>query len=202
MLSEIKKFTEHLINTHDITDTNNYHIIYKLLIDEFYYDKDTSIYKINFVFYDKFNIDPTSCDLSNKLNKLCNERIGQTIFRNNLIKLYTRCIISDDDADVCQACHIIPYSETQNNDINNGLLLNYNLHHLFDNFVISFKYLSNLDNLFDVYAVIFSEKIKGKETYKNFLIYNDKLVKINKNSKKNLDIKYKQFNSKNILIKD
>ena len=48
-----------------------------------------------------------------------------------------------------------------------------------DNFLISFKYLSNFDDLFDIY-----------------------IVKINKDSKKYLNIKYEQFNSKNILIKD
>ena len=173
-----------------ININNNYSDIYKYLIDKFYSDKDASIYKINFIFYDKFNIEPLSYEST---KKLCKERIGQTKFRNDLIEFYNNCIISEDDHEQCQACHIIPYSETKLNHIDNGLLLNYNLHHLFDSFYIGLQYIDSFNNKFDKYKVILSKKIKFKQSYKNYIIYDNKIININKNSKQFLDIIYQQF---------
>ena len=126
MLEKIENYIQtFIINGNNI----NYYNIYQSLINKFYSDKDSSIYKINFVFYDKFKIEPTNFEPT---KILCEERIGQTKFRKDLIDFYGHCIISADDSEICQACHIIPFSETKYNHIDNGLLLNYNLHHLFD----------------------------------------------------------------------
>ena len=65
-----------------------------------------------------------------------NKRTGQELFRKKLIERYKVCIITGSNAIVCQACHIIPYSESNKEDIyniDNGLLMTYNLHVLFDN---------------------------------------------------------------------
>ena len=169
------------------TSNSNYYIIYKSIIDEFYSDKDSSIQKINFVFYDKFNIDPKNF---NETSKLCEQRIGQTKFRADIINFYNCCIISGDDADICQACHIIPYSDSKFNHLNNGLLLNYNLHHLFDSNLIFFKFLNSFDDKYDQYILIISDKILCKNTYKNYHAYHNQIVKINKNSKVFFDTKY------------
>ncbi len=182
------KNIENFIDSLDYEQSNpNYYIIYKSIIDEFYSDKDSSIYKINFVFYDKFNIDPKNF---NEISKLCEQRIGQTKFRSDIINFYNCCVISGDDADICQACHIIPYSDSKFNHVNNGLLLNYNLHHLFDSNLIFFKFLNSIDDKYDQYSLIISDEILCKSTYKNYHTYHNQIIKINKNSKEFLDTKY------------
>jgi hypothetical protein len=62
------------------------------------------------------------------------ERIGQKEFREGLIEKYSECILSGDNMIECDACHIIPHSEGENYDINNGLLLNKQLHDLYDKY--------------------------------------------------------------------
>lgn len=61
-------------------------------------------------------------------------RQGQTKFRQILLEAYEyRCAITDFDAEAAlEAAHIIPYTETENNDPSNGLLLRADLHTLFD----------------------------------------------------------------------
>lgn len=175
MLIDIKKYIE------TMGDTNlDYFTIYKSLIDKFYSVKNESIYEINFVFYDKFKIQPENhIDTS----KLCINRLGQTKFRQEVVNFYNNCIITGDDNIICQACHILPYSETKYNHVDNGLLLNYNFHQLFDSFLISFKFKEKFDDIFDLYYVVISSKIINKHTFSNYKIYNDKVVKINTNSK-------------------
>ena len=58
-------------------------------------------------------------------------------FRTKLIDRYDKCIITDMDNEVCEAAHIIPFSESPNFDIDNGILLNLILHKLFDDYVWS-----------------------------------------------------------------
>lgn len=179
MLNNIKNFIDTL-DEYNMNIKPNYYSIYKKIIDKFYTDKDDSIYKINFVFYDKFKIQPENFI---DILRLCNERIGQTKFRTDVINFYNNCIISGDDSIICQACHILPYSETKFNHIDNGLLLNYNLHHLFDSHLITFKFKENLNDIYDLYFVVISVKILNKKTFTNFKKYNNKIVKINVNSK-------------------
>jgi ParB/RepB/Spo0J family partition protein len=64
-------------------------------------------------------------------NKIRNP-ILQNYYREGLINRYKKCIISGMHMEVCEACHIIPFSESENFDINNGILLNSVLHKLFD----------------------------------------------------------------------
>jgi predicted restriction endonuclease len=187
MLEKIENYIETLI-INDI-DINHYNI-YQSLINNYYSDKDNSIYKINFVFYDKFKIEPSKFE---SIKILCEERIGQTQFRKKLINFYSQCIISGDDSEICQACHIIPFFETKFNHIDNGLLLNYNLHHLYDSFLFSFKFINSCDNIFDNYQIILGNKIKQKLSFKNYLIYENIIVKINKNSKDFLNDRFQQF---------
>ena len=69
-----------------------------------------------------------------------NVRVGQEKFRKDLIKKYNNCVISKVVPDRCQACHIIPYSESNLNnkfDVDNGLLLRTDLHILFDKYLLS-----------------------------------------------------------------
>ena len=119
--------------------------------------------------------------------------MGQTKFRSDVVNFYHTCIVSGDDSIICQACHIIPYSETKFNHIDNGLLLNYNLHHLFDLFLIGFKFKENLNDEHDLYFVVISEKILNKKTFSNYKKYNNKIVRMNVGSKNFLEQNYNNF---------
>ena len=61
-------------------------------------------------------------------------RRGQAKFRNILLKMYGgRCAISGCNAeDALEAAHIIPYSESPINRVENGILLRSDIHTLFD----------------------------------------------------------------------
>jgi len=72
-------------------------------------------------------------------------RQGQPEFRRSLLKKYKRCMITHCiDSHVLQACHILPYSQSHDNSLENGLLLRADIHILFD------KKLITIDNNFNV----------------------------------------------------
>ena len=56
----------------------------------------------------------------------------QSVYRKSIIKRFNKCIVSNYDEEICEASHIIPFSESENFDVDNGLLLNNILHKLFD----------------------------------------------------------------------
>jgi len=58
----------------------------------------------------------------------------QNEYRKAIIQRFDKCIISDYDSEVCEAAHIISFSESENFEIDNGLLLNCVLHNLFDKY--------------------------------------------------------------------
>ena len=61
-------------------------------------------------------------------------RQGQTMFRKNMLVLYgAECAVSGyTPNEVLDAAHIIPYAESEDHDLGNGLLLRSDLHNLFD----------------------------------------------------------------------
>lgn len=62
-------------------------------------------------------------------------RYLQKIYRDNLIKKYNRCPITNTHYKLCEACHILPYSNSKKKekfDVNNGILLSSTLHKAFD----------------------------------------------------------------------
>lgn len=76
-----------------------------------------------------YNIDVNLYEFSKK-------RMGQDEFRDKLIERYNgRCILTGTKK--CQACHIIPHADSNNMFIDNGLLLSYQHHSLFDDYIIS-----------------------------------------------------------------
>ena len=94
----------------------------------------------------------------------------QEEYRNKLINRFEKCIISGMFDDVCEAAHIVPFSESDDQtsfDINNGLLLNRILHKLFDNYEISIN--PNTLNI---------EILKTCKNYEFIKIYEDKHIKI------------------------
>jgi len=115
-------------------------------------------------------------------------RIGQSKFRQNLIKYWKGCSVTNyKDEKLLIASHIKPWKDSDNNeklDIYNGLLLIPNLDKLFDKGYISFD---------DKGCILFSEYLKDKEG-----------LFINKNMKikiKNEHKKYLQFHRNYIFKK-
>ena len=117
----------------DPSDHINNDELYNKLINKFYNNKDNSIYIINFIIYDKLKYYPFN-SYNPDIIKLAKERMGQTEFRSNIITRDKVCIISGDDAEICEACHIIPYNECKNYNTNNGILLTASLHKMFDEY--------------------------------------------------------------------
>jgi hypothetical protein len=166
---------------------------YKELINLY---KD-DINKINLVFYDLYQFEYNE---NSEINKsLKDNRDGQEEFRNNLINLDKHCIISGDDPELCQACHIIPLCDSKSYNINNGILLNYNFHNMFDNYYISFRFNKNINEKYDNYEVILSNKIKNKPSYKNYKSYDNKSVQIRNECRNNLQKKYDEFIKKELM---
>jgi hypothetical protein len=96
--------------------------LYELLIQS--YTEKTVV----FVMYDMFKYIYPETEEKKK-------RKEQDLFKMDLVRRYKKCIITDTSYKVCQACHIIPFSECDDKDkydINNGLLLRADLHILFD----------------------------------------------------------------------
>jgi len=78
----------------------------------------------------------------------------QDKFRRDLIDRYKSCVITGNDIEMCDAAHILPFSESDlvsKYDVDNGLLLSGEMHKLFDR-----KHLKiNPDTL----CIEFSEKM-------------------------------------------
>lgn len=71
---------------------------------------------------------------------LKNQRISQNTFRKRIIERDKKCIVSGANKSICEACHIIPYCDSDDShiyDVNNGLLLNRNIHKLFDEHLVT-----------------------------------------------------------------
>lgn len=79
-----------------------------------------------------------------KCNKKINKRnrTGQRKFRDDLIKKFKKCPLDNLNASLCEAAHILPYSNCKNKkekyDINNGILLSCNMHKAFDRNLFTF----------------------------------------------------------------
>ena len=69
---------------------------------------------------------------STSLSQFARNRSKQILFRKALIDKYSKCAITDIHPNLCDACHIIPYSVSNNYDVNNGILLSKNMHAAFD----------------------------------------------------------------------
>lgn len=75
--------------------------------------------------------------------ELVNARVGQGLFRDELIKLRKSCYVTGlADSRFLRASHIKPWCDSKNSerlDPNNGLLLSPNFDHLFDSGFITFR---------------------------------------------------------------
>ena len=127
----------------------------------------------------------------NKIYSIVRDK--QSSFRNKLLKRYkNKCALTGQLEKVCEACHIIPFSECQDvfkkYDVNNGILLTRNLHKLYD------------QNLFYICENDCKIKINPKTAMEDILNYNlndykDKNIKEldNPKSKKYLEIRNNNY---------
>jgi len=112
------------------------------------------------------------------------ERKEQTKFRKNLLKIYSKCIVTDNDCETeLDAAHIIPHSDGGEYNFDNGLILNTNIHRTFD------KYLWSINPNTLMIECKKDFNIGTIEKYKNKKIN----IKLNNKLKKNLEYHYNQF---------
>lgn len=157
-------------------------LLFERLCDKFSSDESNQINSIKFILYDRFRYNPM--ERTEEIKKLCEQRDGQNKFREELIFRDKKCLITGDNYEVCEAAHIIPYSESKSFDTANGLLLNRCFHNMFD------KYLWSVNSLD---CVEYSNKIWDLENFNNYKSYNGIKININPECKKYLSIHYEKF---------
>lgn len=120
-----------------------------------------------------------------KLIKSTRKRLNQTEFRKEILKKFNyACIVTGETClDELTAAHIIPISQDENYDIDNGLLLRENIHKTFD----SFKWSINPTTL-----II---EIKSNTNVGQIKEYQGKKINIELNNdiKINLETHYNKF---------
>ena len=124
-----------------------------------------------------------------KIVELKSKRLNQTEFRKEILKKYKKCVISGNNCEYeIEGCHIIPVSDDGNYDIDNGLLLERNLHSTFDKYLWSinpntlFIECGTLKNIGSI------EKYRGKKIilpmntslYNNLSCHYNKFLSIHK----------------------
>lgn len=150
-----------------------------------HYDLDT----LNFLFKLEHNY---IFDIPKYEKKL--KRIHQNKFRNELINLYNRCIITG--VSNFQACHIIPFcnSDYKNKyDKYNGILLKSDLHELFDAYIFSIN-PNILQIEFNKTFLLDNKNKLEYERFNNFIInknFDEKVID-------NLKIHYEKFLQSNL----
>ena len=145
-------------------------------------DNSVTLETLLFIAYDLHKYEPIGRITEKKL-----KRQHQYKFRKELENRYKKCIISKKSVMVCEACHIIPFSEADNKqiyDVNNGLLMSADLHKLFDKYLISI----NNDK-----KLVFAENLLKDNAYKEFRKYNDMVINLNKETMQNMRHHYDKF---------
>jgi hypothetical protein len=117
-------------------------------------------------------------------NNVKDKRSEQTKFRNDLVNKYKNCVITGNGELLCDACHIVPYYVSNDNNIYNGLLMDTSIHRLFD------LYLISIDP--NTMRVSISDKL-DKSMYGNVWRYNNAKINIDRRSTQYLKIHYNIF---------
>jgi predicted restriction endonuclease len=109
-------------------------------------------------------------------------RMQQNKFKENLFIKYKKCIITENDVDECEACHIIPLERKYSYDVNNGILLSSSLHKTFDKFIWSINPITSCIEI-------------NNENNKKYLInnFNNNKINLDKETLKNLEWHYEKF---------
>ena len=110
-------------------------------------------------------------------------RPSQKDFRKELLKKYGKCIVSDNTCyDELEACHLIEVKDGGNYDINNGIILEANLHKTFDK---------------NIWCINPYTKMIEVKTSSNSSInkYINKIIELDEDIIYNLEQRYKKFRS-------
>lgn len=103
-------------------------LIYLDMVNSLYTISDIRLY-----FLIKYQIDLSKPENHYILNK---KRIGQEEFKQGLINRYgSKCMLTGFDS--FDACHIIPFSDSNDMNIDNGFLFNQLHHQMFDDYKFS-----------------------------------------------------------------
>jgi len=118
-------FLENYLDNIDNTDLE--YTIYEDYEKFGYDDKELFKLHLDFLLENMYNI---------KLTAPKRKRINQSEFRKEILKKFDHtCIITGGNCDdELEAAHIIPVSDKENYDIDNGLLIVSTIHKTFDNF--------------------------------------------------------------------
>ena len=157
-------------------------LLFNKLCDKYCSDDDNNINTIKFILLDMFSYDPMK--RNENIKKICRNRDEQNKFREELILRDKNCLITGDNYEICEACHIVPYSKTKSFDISNGLLLNRCFHKMFD------KHLWSID---DNNCVVFSPKILESEYFHHYICYSGKKINIDNNCKSYIKMHWEIF---------
>ncbi len=152
------------------------------------YDDEITIETLLFIAYDIYKYNPTKQIIEGKVKRQFQKR-----FSNQVKKKYKNCIITEDDADMCEACHIVPFAESDNSNkynVNNGIFLTGGLHTLFDKHKLSINKLG---------IVTLSNEMLSKKSFKNYHKYHGMQLKLDKETLKNIAVHYDLFLEKNTL---
>ena len=114
-------------------------------------------------------------------------RYKQKEFREKVIKRYRNCIVTENKCiQELEAAHIIPHNDIKCCDLDNGILLEKNLHAIFDK--PNYYWSINPETL--KIEIKNTVKIEGKSS---ICKYNGKKIKVHNNSIKYLQDHYKKF---------
>ncbi len=136
-----KELHEKVINDKNISSTNIDSLFEKYAMESLVNSEIKSLDHEGY--YNSKNTEETQKQIIRSIA----QRRGQPKFREDLLKAYdSKCAITGCDAqEALEAAHIIPYSETENNHLSNGLLLRADLHTLFDLNLIAIDPHTDLD---------------------------------------------------------
>jgi hypothetical protein len=169
-------------------DINNYLQKVKkenIILDNTFFDRykefnnysDKNIFKIDVEFLCSYIYD-IKIDTTGKKDI----RNGQQKFSLGLIDRYKNCMITGRSNIVCEACHIVPHSDQENYDLDNGLLLCKELHCLFDKDQLKINYETS--------TVELSDTVMNDCTLKDYHQYHLTKLNLNNNVKKYLKLRY------------
>lgn len=182
MLKQIDEFVTKF-NLDNPIDLDNLDKLFINLCEIFNSNEPNYITTIEFVLADRFDYYPMK--RGENIQKICEEREGQNKFRHDLIIRDKKCLISEDNAEICDACHIIPYSESRSYDIANGLLLNKCFHKMFDSYIITIEPTTHL--------IKFRDDFELMEDFLNYRKYLNIKLKIPLECDKYLQHHYNEF---------
>jgi len=139
---------------------------------------------IKFVVYNKFGLET----FPDSFFEIAEKRFGQEEFRKKIIDRDKQCIVTNSHSNMCEACHIIPYCDCDDNnkyDVNNGILLEAGLHKLFDKYLWSINPNTN--------KIEVSKQLLNDNSYDLINKHHGKVLNFNNNMKNNLITHYNKF---------